>query len=77
MNLGRGKMEQAINKTHRCENMPTDVHLDQRYLPTEISWQLGITMGPNCSQGNSVTIGIKENITYCPYCGIKLSREFD
>ena len=71
------KMEQPINKTHRCENMPTDIHLDQRYLPTEISWELGITIGPNYSQDNSAIIRIKENITHCPYCGIKLSRDFN
>ena len=77
MNSGVEKMAQTVNKTHRCKNMPTDVSLNQTYLPTEISWQLEITIGPNHSQDNSATIRIKENITHCPYCGSKLSRYFD
>ena len=67
-------MAQNYNKHHKCENMPKDVEFHQIYLPTEISWNLEIAF---YNKKNVVIIGIKENITYCPYCGIKLSRDFN
>jgi len=64
-----------MNQNHRCKNMPINVDLNQTYTPTEISWGLKMTIYDN--QKNSVDVLLKENIAYCPYCGEKLSWNFN
>ena len=75
MEKEKGNVKRPYKRVHRCENMLSDVEIYEVYISGEpkISWwrlQINITV-----QGEFVSATMAEHISYCPYCGKKLSEE--
>jgi len=68
-------VKQPYKRVHRCVKMLSDVDIYEVYMSSnpKISWwrlQINITV-----QGELVSATMAEHISYCPYCGEKLSEE--